>query len=348
MFWSVIGASWFWFLGATVMAQLPVFTRDVLLANDAVANAFVGLFTIGIGAGSLLTNALLKGEVSPRYVPIASIMMTVFLLDLYFAAGDAHAVMAGQTDAGVAAFFSHWQELARRARPVLRRLLRRALRGAAQRHHAAPFRAVAAVARHRRQQRDERDLHDLLGHRGCGAAEGHVGAGLLPAARAVQRRGLGVRGAPADAGADGVDRALPVRLFYRVEVKGLENYRAAGRKAVIVANHTSFLDGPLLSAFLPERASFAIDTHVSQRWWAKPAFIMFKMIPSTPPTRMALRVLVDELKKGRKVVIFPEGRLTVTGALMKVYEGPGAIAQMAGARVLPVRIDGALYTPSRA
>jgi hypothetical protein len=60
---------------------------------------------------------------------------------------------------------------------------------------------------------------------------------------------------------------------------------------------------------------------------------------------MALRVLVDELKKGRKVVIFPEGRLTVTGALMKVYEGPGAIAQMAGARVLPVRIDGALYTP---
>ena len=50
--------------------------------------------TIGIGAGSLLTNWLLKGEVSPRYVPIASIMMTVFLLDLYFAAGAAHAALA--------------------------------------------------------------------------------------------------------------------------------------------------------------------------------------------------------------------------------------------------------------
>ena len=60
---------------------------------------------------------------------------------------------------------------------------------------------------------------------------------------------------------------------------------------------------------------------------------------------MALRTLVEELKKGRKVVIFPEGRLTVTGALMKVYEGPGAIAQMAGAKVLPVRIDGAQYSP---
>jgi acyl-[acyl-carrier-protein]-phospholipid O-acyltransferase/long-chain-fatty-acid--[acyl-carrier-protein] ligase len=54
---------------------------------------------------------------------------------------------------------------------------------------------------------------------------------------------------------------------------------------------------------------------------------------------------VDELKKGHKVVIFPEGRLTVTGALMKVYEGPSAIAEMAKARVLPVRIDGAIYTP---
>ena len=125
----------------------------------------------------------------------------------------------------------------------------------------------------------------------------------------------------------------------------MENFRAAGRKAVIVANHSSYLDGPLLSAFLPERASFAINSHVAKTWWAKPSFALFNMIPIDPANPMALRVLVDELKKGRKVVIFPEGRLTVTGALMKVYEGPGAIAQMAKARVLPVRIDGALYTP---
>jgi acyl-[acyl-carrier-protein]-phospholipid O-acyltransferase/long-chain-fatty-acid--[acyl-carrier-protein] ligase len=106
---------------------------------------------------------------------------------------------------------------------------------------------------------------------------------------------------------------LLFRLFYRVEVKGMENFRAAGRKAVIVANHSSYLDGPLLSAFLPERASFAINSHVGKKWWAKPAFALFNMIPIDPANPMALRALVDELKQGRKVVIFPEGRLTVTG-----------------------------------
>jgi acyl-[acyl-carrier-protein]-phospholipid O-acyltransferase/long-chain-fatty-acid--[acyl-carrier-protein] ligase len=134
------------------------------------------------------------------------------------------------------------------------------------------------------------------------------------------------------------------RLLYRVEVRGLENFAAAGRKAVIIANHTSLLDGPILSAFLPERCGFAINSHVAKTWWAKPAFFFFNMIPIDPANPLALRKLVEELKKGRKVVIFPEGRLTVTGALMKVYEGPGAIAQMANARVLPVRIDGAQYS----
>ncbi len=345
VFWSVIGASWFWFLGAAIMAQLPVFTRDVLLANDAVANAFIGLFTVGIGAGSLLTNALLKGEVSPRYVPVASIMMTVFLLDLYFAAGFANAAMAGTSDNGVVAFFSHGQGWR-----VGIDLFFVAFFGGL---YAVP---LNAIMQHR--SNPSRRSRVIAANNVMNAifmiASALAGAVLL---KVMSAQGffllLGLANAVASVFvarlltqelAASIARFL-FRLFYRVEVKGLENYRAAGRKAVIVANHTSFLDGPLLSAFLPERASFAINTHVAKAWWAKPSFILFKMIAIDPANPMALRVLVDELKRGRKVVIFPEGRLTVTGALMKVYEGPGAIAQMAGARVLPVRIDGALYTP---
>ncbi len=309
------------------------------------ANVFIGLFTVGIGAGSLLTNALLKGDVSPRYVPVASIMMTLFLLDLYFAAGSVNALLAGTSLNGIGAFFSHWQ----------------GWRVGVDLFFVAFFGGLYAVP-----------LNAIMQHRAAPAKRARIiaannvmnavfmiASALLAATllKVMSPQGffllLGIANAVASIWiaflltqelAASIARLL-FRLVYRVEVKGMENFRAAGRKAVIVANHASLLDGPLLSAFLPERASFAINTHVAKAWWAKPSFFLFNMIPIDPTNPMALRVLVEELKKGRKVVIFPEGRLTVTGALMKVYEGPGAIAQMAKARVLPVRIDGALFTP---
>ena len=108
VFWAVIGASWFWFVGTVLLVQFPVFTKDILLANEDVANAFIATFTIGIGLGSMITNLLLKGEVSAKYVPVAAIMMTLFLIDLYFAAGQVNARLAGTTLNGVGVFFADW------------------------------------------------------------------------------------------------------------------------------------------------------------------------------------------------------------------------------------------------
>ncbi len=61
-----------------------------------------------------------------------------------------------------------------------------------------------------------------------------------------------------------------LKVLYRVKVEGVENYLAASEKSIIVANHVSFLDGLLLSAFLPDKVLFAITTDMARKWWIKP------------------------------------------------------------------------------
>jgi acyl-[acyl-carrier-protein]-phospholipid O-acyltransferase/long-chain-fatty-acid--[acyl-carrier-protein] ligase len=136
-----------------------------------------------------------------------------------------------------------------------------------------------------------------------------------------------------------------LRLAYRVRVTGLENYAQAGDRVLIVANHTSFLDAVLLAAFFPHRLTFAIDTFHSQRWYGRVARLLVDLFPMNPMNPLSTKSLIKYMKENHHAVIFPEGRITVTGALMKVYQGPGLIADKSEAMVLPVRIEGAQYSP---
>jgi acyl-[acyl-carrier-protein]-phospholipid O-acyltransferase/long-chain-fatty-acid--[acyl-carrier-protein] ligase len=136
------------------------------------------------------------------------------------------------------------------------------------------------------------------------------------------------------------------RLAYRVEVRGAENFAAAGDRVIIVPNHVSFLDAPLVAAFLPGWPVFAIDPAQMQRWWVRPFLAAVDVYPMDPSRAMAARSLINSMKDGGRCVIFPEGRINVTGgALMKVYDGPALIADKADAMVLPVRLDGVEFTP---
>ncbi|VFN00252.1 MAG: acyl-[acyl-carrier-protein]-phospholipid O-acyltransferase / long-chain-fatty-acid--[acyl-carrier-protein] ligase [Candidatus Kentron sp. G] len=133
-------------------------------------------------------------------------------------------------------------------------------------------------------------------------------------------------------------------VLYRTRVSGLENHRAAGERILVVANHQSFLDAVLLWTYLPGEPAFAINPHIASRWWMRAAPLFVPLLPMEPDNPLAVRRLIARLKQDKHVIIFPEGRITVTGRLMKIYDGPGLVADRVGATLLPVCIDGAQYT----
>lgn len=136
-----------------------------------------------------------------------------------------------------------------------------------------------------------------------------------------------------------------LKTFYRVEVKGREHLKAFDERTLVVANHTSFLDAVLLYAYLPVSATFAINTYIARSWIGRLAARFGNVFAMDPANPFSIRALIRRVRQGDCVVIFPEGRITVTGALMKVYSGPGLVADKSGATVLPIRIDGAQYSP---
>jgi acyl-[acyl-carrier-protein]-phospholipid O-acyltransferase / long-chain-fatty-acid--[acyl-carrier-protein] ligase len=138
---------------------------------------------------------------------------------------------------------------------------------------------------------------------------------------------------------------LVLRVLYRVEVHGLEHARASQSHAVIAANHASFLDALVLGAFLPGAPIFAIDTFIARKWWVRPFLSLVDALPVDPTNPLSLRAMIRAVEGGASCIIFPEGRITTTGSLMKVYEGPAVITERAKATLVPVRIEGVEQTP---
>jgi len=140
---------------------------------------------------------------------------------------------------------------------------------------------------------------------------------------------------------------LVFKLAYRVEVTGLENYQAAqdsNRPILIIANHVSLLDGPLLDLFIPGETTFMVDSAHTKKWYERFILSMTHFFKVDIHSPYAAKHMIDELKKGKQCMIFPEGRITTTGGLMKVYEGTGLVADKTDAAVLTVNISGAMYS----
>ncbi|MDQ7989590.1 MAG: AMP-binding protein [Candidatus Dactylopiibacterium sp.] len=133
---------------------------------------------------------------------------------------------------------------------------------------------------------------------------------------------------------------VALRLVFRLRIHGNPQVRA--ERLLIVANHESFLDELLLSLFLPQRplvVVYASATH--NRLFRLLVLRLIDYVAIDQNNPMELKSVIRLLETGRPVLIFPEGRVTTTGNLMKTYDGPGFIAAKAAATILPVRIEGA-------
>jgi acyl-[acyl-carrier-protein]-phospholipid O-acyltransferase/long-chain-fatty-acid--[acyl-carrier-protein] ligase len=341
VFQAILGISWFWLVGIFWLTAVPGFVEGYLHGDKTAVTICYAVFSVGVGVGSLLCNRMLRGEITAKFVPLAAVVISVFMLDFaWFASGlgdryvDAVftfrsldgvrlivdlagiAIAGGVFTVPLYAMMQSWAEPARRSRVIAANNVMNAL-------FMTCITLVVAV------------LH-AVGF-GTPAIIVLIAAANLCVAVYV------VRLVPESLIQTGVRWVL--RLIYKVEVRGEENYAKAGERRVIIANHTSFLDAVLLTAFLPERPTFAIHTEIARRWWVRPFLWAVDVHPLDTTKPMAIKILTDLARAGKPIVIFPEGRLTVTGALMKVYEGPGLVADKADADLVPVQIDGAIYTP---
>ncbi len=130
------------------------------------------------------------------------------------------------------------------------------------------------------------------------------------------------------------------QILFRVQAPKNDGQLVADR-LLIVANHESFIDGLLLGLFLPINPVFVVHTTIAQNRWFKLMLTMVDYLAVDPTSPMAMKKIIKLVDSGRPVVIFPEGRITTTGSLMKVYDGPAFVAAKTGAMIVPVRIDGA-------
>ncbi len=141
-----------------------------------------------------------------------------------------------------------------------------------------------------------------------------------------------------------------LRIALGVKARGMDNFKGLeGKPLVIIANHTSLLDGVVLAAMLPVRPAFAIATDQFEKFNKNPLVrFLFKrltILPIDPTKPQALKTMTQLAKSGTPVMIFPEGRLTSTGNIMQIFDGAGAIADGADATIVPVYLKGLNMLP---
>jgi acyl-[acyl-carrier-protein]-phospholipid O-acyltransferase/long-chain-fatty-acid--[acyl-carrier-protein] ligase len=339
VWFSIVGLSWFWAFGSIMLTEFPVIAKDVLAADASTVSLMLAIFAIGVGVGSILAGRLLKGEASPRHVPYACLGLTLFAGDFAWACGHAGAIPT------VAALFQRidgWR--------ILVDLFLLALCGGV---FSVPLFAIlqeSAVPSHRSRMIAANNIMNAVF-----IVVGQVAVGALAALDLPAPWIIAMAAIVNLAFALVICSLLPhemmraaLRWYFEtlhgVEISGIEHYKKAGPRRVVVINHLSFLDGCFVACYLPGDVTFAVNTHMTTKWWARVFLAFVKIFAVDPANPYTVKAMIKTVRDGVPLAIFPEGRLTKTGGLMKIYEGAGAVADRGDAMVVPIHIDGLQFS----
>jgi hypothetical protein len=341
VFLSILGISWFWFYGAVLLSQLPALSKISLGGTESVVTLLLTLFSFGIGIGSLLCEKLSGKRVELGLVPLGSIGLTVFGVDVFFAlplaAGQGLTAMQLLQDA------SYWRFLADITLigvfggfyivPLYALVQTRSEATHRSRIIAgnnilnAAFMVVAAV------------LSLLLLQAGLSVPQLLLTLAVMNAAVAVFIYSL----VPEFAMRFVV--WLLMGALYKVEVRGADNIPQEGA-VIVAANHVSFVDALLLGGYIRRPVRFVSYHKIYNIPFLKPIFKAAKAIPIAPAKEdpvvlaRAYERMDEVLVSGEVLGIFPEGGLTPDGSIQPFKPGIERILAKTPVPVVPIAVQG--------
>ena len=342
VFLSVLGISWFWFYGIIVLAQVPLYAKQVLNGTESVVTLLLVGFSLGVGVGSLMCERLSGRRLEIGLVPLGSIGLSLFGLDLYLASPlTPSAVPLGALD--LLRSPGGWRIFADVA-----------LIGATGGLYIVPLYAMM-------QQRAPADrLSRILSANSIWNALFMVVAALFGAL--LLKRGLTIPelllvcAALNFAVAAFIYALVPefllrflgwiiTRVVYRLRVTGIEAIPARG-PALVVCNHVSFADALVLTAAVHRPMRFVMEAAIFRIPVANAIFRGMKAIPiatakeDASVREAAFQRIIAALAAGELVCIFPEGRLTADGAIAEFRPGLMRVMKEQPVPVVPVGLSG--------
>ncbi|MFO1303735.1 MAG: MFS transporter [Burkholderiales bacterium] len=339
---SMLGISWFWFYGATFLTQFPNFAKNVLGGDEHVVTLLLALFSVGIGAGSLLCERLSGHKVEIGLVPFGSIGLSVFALDLWLATRSMHATGL----AGIADFMREPGHMRVVADLVLIGLFGGfyivPLYALVQERSEPAYRSRIIAANN--------ILNAIFMVASAGLAIGLLGAGLsIPQLFLV----TGILNAVV---ALYIYKLVPeflmrflawilIHTMYRVKKEGLDNVPESG-PCIVVCNHVSYVDAIVIAACVRRPIRFVMDHRIFRNPLLNWLFRTMQAIPvasgrADPVLKeKAFETTAAALRAGEIVGIFPEGSLTSDGELAPFRPGLERMIAETPVPVVPMALRG--------